>query len=130
VGVLVVQDSAGPGKQGNPKTTTTSLGPDAGPGALLLSCAQATLQVPPDHTDCTAETYPPEETIVYTTGRTEGHYLNGDPRIGTGEIGYEGENFLCGAWSVEDGAGQLAGTFLTEDDPQAGDTANVLWLDD
>jgi hypothetical protein len=40
---------------------------------------------------------------LYTTGETEAHYLNGDPRIGTGE------NFTCGAWTTEDGPGKLAG---------------------
>ena len=33
-------------------------------------------------------------------------------------------------WEVTDGPGKLAATFLFEEDPQAGDTANVVVLDD
>jgi len=130
VGVQVEQDSAGPGKQGNPPTTQTGLGPDGGPGAVLLTCAQALVQVPPPEPDCRTIAYPADGTTVYTTGGTEAHYLNGDPRIGTGEISVSGENFSCPAWSTEDGPGKLAGAYLMEADPQAGDTANVNLLDD
>ena len=59
-----------------------------------------------------------------------GEFLNGDPRIGTGQITVSGEAFVCSQWSIEDGPGVLAGSFLQEADPQAGDTANGLQLDD
>src|SRR5262249_21201307 len=72
VGVTVVQDSAGPGRQGNPLAITTGLGPDGGPGAMLLTCTQAIVQTPPTATVCTAQAYPPPVTAVYTTGSTEG----------------------------------------------------------
>jgi cysteine-rich repeat protein len=130
VGVQVVQDSAGPGTQGNPWMTTTRLGAPGGPGSVLLECEQSILQVGPTVTDCAPVAYPPAETVVYTTGRTEAFYLNGDPRIGTGRITIEGERFDCDAWTTENGPGQLAGAFLMENDPQAGDTANVNVLDD
>jgi cysteine-rich repeat protein len=131
VGVEVEQDSAGPGKQGNPVTTTTGLDGDGGPGAIELSCAQAFFQIPGGAgDDCLAQSYPPEETIVYTTGKTEGHFLNADARIGTGRISFSGENFSCQDWRTEDGPGKLAASFLLEDDPQAGDTANVVVIDD
>ena len=58
------------------------------------------------------------------------HFLNGDPRIGTGQITVTGEPFACSQWSTEDGPGSLAGSFLEEADPQAGDTANGHVLDD
>ncbi len=130
VGVELVQDSAGPGAQGNPWMTTTGLGDPGGPGSVLLECAQAIVQVGPTVTDCGAVPYPPDRTVTYTTGHTEAYYLNGDPRIGTGRIAIDGERFDCGAWTVENGRGQLAGAFLIENDPQAGDTANVNVLDD
>ena len=131
VGVEVVQDSAGQGQQGNPVVTTTGLGGDGGPGAVLLSCQQAFFQIPGGQgDDCTVQTYPPETTVVYTTGQTEGHFLNAYVQIGTGQISISGENFVCQDWTSEDGPGQLAHTFLLEDDPQAGDTANVTIIDD
>ncbi len=130
VGVEVVQDSAGPGTQGNPWMNTTGLGAPGGPGSVVLECAQAIRQVGPTVTDCAAQTYPADRTVVYTTGRTEASYLNGDPRIGTGRIAVEGERFTCGAWTVENSPGQLAGAYLQENDPQAGDTANANVLDD
>jgi hypothetical protein len=97
---------------------------------VLITCAQALVQVPPPEPDCRTIAYPADGTTVYTTGETEAHYLNGDPRIGTGEISVSGENFSCPAWSTEDGPGKLAGAYLMEADPQAGDTANVNLLDD
>src|SRR5262249_30592678 len=54
VGVEVVQDSAGPGRQGNPVQTTTGLGGDGGPGAVLLTCQESVVQLPPGPVDCTA----------------------------------------------------------------------------
>ena len=130
VGVELSQDSAGPGLQGNPVQTTTGLGPAGGPGAVLLTCQQSFVQLPPGPADCATVTYPPDRTTYYTTGQVEGHFVNGDPRIGTGELAIGGENFSCGAWSTEGGPGKLAQGFLVEDDPQAGDTANVNLLDD
>src|SRR6185295_2252018 len=97
----VVQDSAGPGRQGNPTMTTTGLGADAGPGTVVLTCAQTVVQTAPDQADCTVASYPPEQTTVYTTGSIEGHYLNGDPRIGTGRIAISGSPFACADWSAE-----------------------------
>jgi cysteine-rich repeat protein len=128
--VDVVQDSAGPGKQGNPSTTTTRLGSDGGPGTVLLSCSQAVVQTAPEEADCTIASYPAEQATAYTTAAIEGHYLNGDPRIGTGRLALSGEPFVCADWSTENGPGKLAGIFLREDDPQAGDTANATLIDD
>ncbi len=130
VDVEIVQDSAGPGKQGNPIQASTGLGGDGGPGATFLTCQQSFVQLPHGPADCTTVSYPPDQPSYYTTGQTEGHFLNGNPRIGTGEISITGENFACSAWSTEDGPGQLATTFLVEEDPQAGDTANANLLDD
>ena len=130
VGVQLVQDSAGPGKQNNPEQITPGLGADGGPGALLLSCQESFVQLPPGPVDCTTVSYPPDQPAYYTTGNVEAHYLNGDPRVGTGEISITGENFSCANWSTEDGPGKLATGFLVEDDPQAGDTANANLLDD
>jgi cysteine-rich repeat protein len=128
VGVQVVQDSAGPGLQGSPIVTTTGLGGDGGPGAVLLSCQQSFVQLPPGPADCTTVSYPPDQTTSYTTGQDEGHFINGNPRVGTGEISITGENFTCSTWSVESGPGRLATVFLVEEDPQAGDTANANLL--
>jgi len=130
VDVDVVQDSAGPGVQGNPIVTTTGLGADGGPGAVELSCQQSVVQVGPTVTDCGTVNYPPDQLAVYTTGAVSGHYLNGHPLIGTGAIAVSGEAFSCASWNVEDGPGQLAVSFLLEEDPQAGDTANANVLDD
>jgi cysteine-rich repeat protein len=130
VGVEVVQDSAGPGLQGNPVQTTTGLGGDGGRGAVLLTCQESVVQLPPGPVDCTAIAYPPDQPASYTTGVVDGHFLAGDPRVGTGAISTGGENFTCAAWSTEDGPGKLATIFLVEDDPRAGDTANANVLDD
>jgi hypothetical protein len=56
--------------------------------------------------------------------------VNADARIGTGHIAVSGQNFQCGMWSVEHSPGQLAGPFLQENAPEAGDTANVCILHD
>jgi cysteine-rich repeat protein len=130
VGVQLVQDSAGPGLQGNPVVATTGLGGDGGPGAMLLTCQESFIQLAPGTVDCSTVTYPPDQTAYYTTGQVEAHYLNGNPRVGTGEISITGQNFTCSTWSTEDGPGQLATGFLVEEDPQAGDTANANLLDD
>lgn len=102
------------------------------PGALVANRAGQVfaLRQGGSRPDCATIAYPADQTVVYTTGETEGHYLNGDPRVGTGEIRVTGENFTCGAWATEDGPGKLGGAFLMEADPQAGDTANVTLIDD
>jgi cysteine-rich repeat protein len=130
VGVSLVQDSAGPGTQGNPVVVQTGLGADGGPGAALLTCKQSFVQLPPGQSDCTTASYPPESDAVYTTGTVDAHYLNGAPQIGSGAISVTGENLSCAAWTVEDGPGKLATAFLVENDPNAGDTANANLLDD
>ncbi len=130
VGVQLVQDSAGPGLQNNPVVATTGLGGPGGPGAVLLTCQQSFVQLPPGPADCATTPYPPDQTAYYTTGQVEAHYLNGNPRIGTGEISVTGQDFSCAAWATEDGPGQLATGFLVEEDPQAGDTANANLLVD
>jgi len=130
VGVQLVQDSAGPGLQNNPVQATTGLGGDGGPGAVLLTCQGSFVQLPPGPADCTTAAYPPDATAYYTTGQVEAHYLNGNPRIGTGEMSVIGENFSCANWSTENGPGQLATGFLVEEDPEAGDTADANVLDD
>jgi cysteine-rich repeat protein len=129
-GVLVEQDSAGPGAQGNPVGITTGLGPSGGPGTVVLTCEQSTIQVNPPAPDCVTQAYPADQPFAYTTGSATGEFLNGDPRIGTGQITVSGEPFVCEEWSTEDGPGILVGSFLQEADPQAGDTANGLRLDD
>ena len=45
VGVLVEQDSAGPGLQGNPVVTTTGLGANGAAGTVVLTCDQSFIQV-------------------------------------------------------------------------------------
>jgi cysteine-rich repeat protein len=131
VGVDTVKDSAGPGRQDNPAIVTTGLGGDGGPGAVLLTCAQAVVQVPAGgDSDCSAHVYPPDETVAYTTGQGEGHFVNGDSRVGSGEIALSGERFGCTSWTAEDGSGKLAGVFLMEADSIVGDTANVCLIDD
>jgi cysteine-rich repeat protein len=125
VGVEIVQDSAGPGKQNNPVQATTGLGGDGGAGAVLLACQQSFVQLPPGPADCTTAAYPPDQTFYYTTGQVEGHFLNANPRVGTGEISVAGTDFSCASWSTGIGPGRLASAFLVEEDPQAGDTANA-----
>jgi hypothetical protein len=125
-----VQDSAGPGLQGNPVVSTTGLGGPGGVGAVLLTCQQSFVQLPPGPADCSTATYPPDQTAYYTTGQVEGHFLNSNPRIGTGEISVSGEDFSCAAWVTEESPGKLANGFLVEEDPQAGDTANANVLAD
>jgi len=130
VGVQLVQDSAGPGVQGNPVVATTGLGGPGGPGAVLLACQQSFVQLPAGPADCSTATYPPDQTSYYTTGQVEGHFLNGNPLLGTGEITVTGQDFSCTAWATEEGPGQLATGFLVEEYPQAGDTANANVLVD
>jgi cysteine-rich repeat protein len=131
VDTLMVQDSNGPGRGGLPITVTTGLGEDGGPGAVLLDCTQAIVQLGAGQgTDCTVASYPPAGRIVYTTGRAEAFFVNGAPKIGTGAIEASGEPFSCSGWQTTDGPGKLAATFLFEEDPQAGDTANVVVLED
>jgi cysteine-rich repeat protein len=129
-GVLLEQDSAGPGTQGNPIVVTTGLGDDGGPGTVLLTCGQSTVQVDPPAPDCSTVSYPPDVTTPYTTGAITGRLLNPYAQIGTAEISVAGETFDCAQWASEDGAGVLAGAFLQESAPQAGDVANALRLDD
>lgn len=88
------------------------------------------MQLPSGQSDCTTAAYPPDGPAAYTTGTTEAHYLNGNPRIGNAEMSVSGENFQCSAWSTEDGPGKLATAFLVEEDSDAGDTANGNVLDD
>jgi cysteine-rich repeat protein len=131
VDTLTVQDSNGPGLNGLPVTITTGMG-SAGPaGSLQLDCQQTFVQLGPgDSTDCAAVTYPASARIVYTTGTAEAFFLNGNPKVGAGTIRFGGEPFVCSAWQTGDGPGQLAGTFLVEENPQAGDTANLVLIDD
>lgn len=131
VDTLMVQDSNGPGRGGLPIMITTGLGKDGGAGAVELQCVQSIVQLSAKQSsDCTMAEYPPAGTIVYTTGMVEAFYVNGAPKIGTGAIEANGENFACSAWETTDGAGKLAATFLFEEDPQAGDTANAVVLGD
>jgi cysteine-rich repeat protein len=130
VGVETVQDSAGPGAQGNPVTLTTGLGSPSGAGSVLLTCQQSYVQTPPARQDCPAETYPADAAVAYTTGTTDAFFLNGAASIGTGRITVTGERFDCSAWQSENGPGVLAGAYLQENAPQAGDTANANVIDD
>jgi cysteine-rich repeat protein len=124
-GVLVEQDSAGQGKQNNPVVTTTGLGPDGGPGTVVLTCNMSTLQVNPPEPDCSTKTYPADQPTAFTTGPITARFLNAYAQIGTGQISGQGANFVCSQWSTP-GTGALAGAFLIEQAPQAGDTANLL----
>jgi cysteine-rich repeat protein len=128
--VLVEQDSAGSGRQGNPVVTTTGLGSDGGPGTVVLTCGMATRQVSPPAPDCSTVSYPADLPTVFTTGSLTARFLNAHATIGTGEITSAGENFLCADWSTEDGPGAVVGAFLTEEAAQAGDTAQILRFDD
>jgi cysteine-rich repeat protein len=96
VGVQVEQDSAGPGKQGTRPTTTGSVR-TAARARCSSRARRRWCRRPAAEPDCSTIAYPPDGTTVYTTGETEAHYLNGDPRIGTGEISVSGENFSCPA---------------------------------
>jgi hypothetical protein len=126
VDVLVEQDSAGAGIQGNPVVTTSGLGLDGGPGSVVLFCGMATQQVGLPAPDCATVTYPPDQPTAFTTGSLTARFLNARATIGTGEISSAGENFVCAEWSTSPGPGTLVGAFLTEEAPQAGDTANIL----
>lgn len=128
VDVLTVQDSNGPGHNGLPPTITTGMGV-APAGAVQLDCQQSYVQLGPGE-DCAAASYPPPARIVYTTGTAEAFFLNGNPKVGTGRIAASGEPFSCSAWQTTDGPGQLAGAFMDEENPQAGDTANLTLIDD
>ncbi len=130
VDALVVQDSAGAGVQQRPKVTTTGLGGDGGPGAVLLTCQQSFVQTPPSGIDCAAQAYPADEPMPYTTGHVEGRFDAAAALIGPGRLVVGGESFSCPAWTVEDGPGKLAATTLIEDAPQAGDTVNGMVVDD
>jgi cysteine-rich repeat protein len=131
VDVDVTQDSMGPGRGGAPVEITTGLGADGGPGAVELRCQQAINQLPPGAgSDCTHASYPPVEEVVYTTGTTTAGFTNGAPKIGTGMMTQQGQDFECAAWMTENGPGKLAGGFLFEEVEQAGDAANANVLDD
>ncbi len=131
VDVVVVQDSNGPGLNGLPVQITTGQGEPGPAGSVELSCTQTFVQLQPgEGSDCTTASYGPVETVVYTTGETEGFFINGAPKVGSGAIAGSGEPFDCANWQAEDGAGSLAGVFLVEDERQAGDVANTAILDD
>jgi len=126
VDVEVTQDSMGPGANGGPVQTTTGLGTDGGPGTVELQCQQATNQLPPGGgSDCAHAEYPPVQEVVYTTGTTHAEFINGAPKIGNGMMTQQGQNFDCASWTTETGPGKLAATYLFEDVPEAGDTANA-----
>lgn len=131
VDVLVMQDSAGPGVQNHPLITSTGEGDDGGPGAVELRCQQSFVQLPAGAgSDCTNATYPPASLVVYTTGRTEARFTNANPKVGDAMLALQGEAFTCAGWRTTDGPGQLAGAYLQEENPQAGDVANINVLDD
>ena len=73
--------------------TTTGLGSDGGPGAVLLTCQQSFVQTPPSGTDCAAQAYPADEPVPYTTGHVEGRFDNAAALIGPGRLAVGGENF-------------------------------------
>jgi cysteine-rich repeat protein len=125
-GVLVEQDSAGSGVQGNPLSITTGLGSDGGPGTMLLNCELSTLLVNPPEPNCAIQIYPSDQPSPFTTGPITARFLNAHATIGSGEITFAGANFSCTQWSDASGPGTLAGPFLVEEFPQAGDTANLL----
>jgi cysteine-rich repeat protein len=128
---LMVQDSNGPGLNGLGVTITTGLG-EAGPaGTMQLDCMQTYVQLGPgEGDDCQAIDYPAVQRIIYTTGTAEAFFINGAPKIGTGRIVGSGEPFSCSSWTVSDGPGRLASTYLVEEEPRAGDVANLNVLGD
>jgi cysteine-rich repeat protein len=131
VDTRMTQDSHGAGINGDPVVLERRLGNDGGAGALELDCQQTFVQLAPgEGSDCLNALYPPAAGVVYSTGVVEASFLNGNPKVGTGIISAHGEPFECTAWAAEDGPGQLAGTYLVEENPQAGDVANVNVLDD
>ena len=130
VDTLMVQDSNGAGRTGLPVTITTGLGDDAPAGAMQLDCMQSFVQLDPGESDCAADSFPPAARVVYTTGGAEAFFLNGSPKVGNGMIRGHGEPFVCSAWQSTDGPGQLAATFLVEEDPRAGDLANLNLISD
>ena len=131
VDVLQVQDSNGPGVNALPGMISAEQGEAAPPGAVSLDCQQSFVQLEPgEGDDCLAAAYPASERVVYTTGRAEALFVNGNPKIGTAAIELTGEPFICASWQTRDGAGQLVGTFLVEEDPRAGDLANAVRIDD
>jgi hypothetical protein len=90
----------------------------------------ATRQVAPPAPDCTTLAYPPDLPTTFTTASLTARFVNAHATIGTGSITSAGESFVCSAWATEDGPGALVGAFLQEEAPQAGDTAQILRLDD
>jgi len=131
VDTLMVQDSNGPGLNGLDVSITTGLG-EAGPaGTMQVDCMQTFVQLGPgEGDDCLAIEYPAPERAVYTTGTAEAFFINGAPKIGTGRILGSGEPFSCPSWTVTDGPGRLAATYLVEEDPRAGDVANLNVIGD
>ncbi len=130
VGNRIVQDSRGPGINGGPVMLTTGLG-EASPGAVELRCQQSFVQLAAGApADCENAAYPESQLVVYSTGTVEASFENGNTKVGDGTITAHGEPFSCTAWSTENGAGQLAGAYLVEENPDAGDVANVNLLDD
>lgn len=131
VGVSTVQDSAGAGVQGNPPVIALGLGNAAPAGAAILDCAQSYVQLPPGHpAACAGSAYPPATRVVYTTGHAEGLFTAANPKVGTAALAVDGEPFSCASWNREDGPGALVGTFLVEEERQAGDIVNANLLDD
>jgi virginiamycin B lyase len=131
VDTRMTQDSNGAGINGGPVLLETGLGGDGGAGAVQLDCQQTFVQLAPgEGSDCRNAPYPPADRIVYTTGSADASFLNGNPKIGDGTITAHGEAFDCAAWTATDGPGMLAGTYLVEEDAQAGDVANANVLDD
>ena len=59
--MLVEQDSAGPGLQGNPVVTTTGLGDNGAAGTVVLTCDSPIIPVPPPAPDCPSLTSPPDQ---------------------------------------------------------------------
>jgi len=82
--------------------------------------------VNPPAPDCAIQTYPSDQPSPFTTGSITARFLNAHATIGSGEITFAGANFSCAQWSDAAGPGTLAGAFLVEEFPQAGDTANLL----
>jgi cysteine-rich repeat protein len=131
VDTLVVQDSNGPGLNGLDVSITTGLGEARPAGAMQLDCVQTFVQLGPgEGDDCLTIDYPAAQRVIYTTGAAEAFFINGAPKIGTGRILGSGDPFDCSSWTVTDGPGRLASPYLVEEDPRAGDVANLNVLGD
>jgi hypothetical protein len=113
------------GASGNAPATTVGVNPgvDSGPGALTLTCHEATAVVALG-ADCSTAAYGPEAETVFTTGTATATVMNEcrNP-AGAATISLTGEPFDCADWTAEDGPGKLAVVEPLEEPAGTGDAA-------